>query len=218
MNWLNRMEYKYGRRFGIPNLMIYITATMLAVFVIDTVLPVSILQYIGFSRARILQGEIWRLITFIFEPTSYRPITLIISLYFYYFIGNTLENIWGPFRFTVYYIFGVIGAIIGGMIAGGATNSYLNLSLFFAFAHLFPEQQVLLFFIIPIKIKYLAWVNWFFFLASFIMGGLVTKVAILFSLLNFFLFFGKDIWRNMKDKYYTYKRRRNFKNNNDFWK
>lgn len=218
MNWLNQLEYKYGRRFGIPNLIIYVIATMFAVFIIQEVLPTSIMQYIGFHRGLILQGEIWRLITFIFEPISYRPLTLMISLYFYYFIGTTLENHWGHFRFTMYYLFGIIGAMIGGFIVGGTTNAYLNLSLFFAFAQLFPNMQVLLFFIIPIKIKYLSWVNWAFFLYSFITYGWVQRIAIVFSLLNFFLFFGQDIYRDLKGKYDQHQHKKNFKNNNDFWK
>ncbi len=81
------------------------------------------------------------------------------SLYFYYLIGTALEREWGSFWFDVYYFCGAIGTVIAGFITGSATNYYLNMSLFFAFAALYPNFQVLLFFFIPIKIKWLAYVD-----------------------------------------------------------
>lgn len=219
MNWMDRLNRRF--RFGIPNLMIYITATMLVVYVLGYGLRLNIYGLISFNRDLILNGQIWRLITFIFQPPSSSPIFVILSLYFYYFIGNTLENVWGSNRFTLYYLFGIVGAVIAGFIAGGTTNTYLNLSLFFAFAQLFPDHQVLLFFVIPIKIKYLAYVNWFFFLVNFLFGGMVTRVAILFSLLNFFLFFGPDIFSGIRRRWNSHQRRKEFerdmRNNRNRW-
>lgn len=210
MKFIDRLEYKF-RRFGIPNLMIYITATMLAVFALEFILRIPLSSYLYFNRALFLQGQIWRILTFVFIPPNSSLLWILLSLYFYYFIGTSLENTWGSTRFTLYYLFGVIGTLIAGFIAGAATNTYLNLSLFFAFAHLYPNHQVLLFFVIPVKIKYLAYLDWFFFLVSFIRGGMVTRLAIVFSIFNYLLFFGPDIYSSIKERIRTSRSRREFR-------
>lgn len=222
MNLMDRLTRKFRRWNGIPNLMIYITATMLVVFVLEYALRLPMTHWLYFNRALLFQGQIWRLITFAFLPPSYSLLWILISLYFYYFIGNSLENVWGSGRFTIYYLFGMVGTIIGGLLAGGATNAYLNLSLFFAFAQMFPNHQVMLFFIIPIKVKYLAYLNWFYFILSFLMGNAVTRVSILFSLLNFFLFFGGDLFTAVKNRIRNHRRRKQYRNqfkrDQDFWR
>lgn len=228
MHWLDKLERRFGRYY-IPNLMIYITLTMIAVFVLQGIAGIPVMSWLRFSRDAILHGQIWRLITFIFNPPGTGILTVAIGLYFYYFIGNTLERAWGSFSFNVYYFCGVLGAILGGFLTGSATNTYLNLSLFLAFAQLFPEQRVLLFFFIPIKVKWLAWFDWALFALEFASGvftGVITGdwsvcVAILASLLNFFLFFGPGYiskWRNRR-RYQAARRnwqREMRKNNNDY--
>lgn len=216
MKFLDKMERSIGRRIALPNLMVYVVATMLAVFILDTVVPGTLSSYLYFDRAAIFSGQVWRILTFTVLPPDSSVFFIVIALYFYYYIGSTLENEWGASRFTLYYLFGVIGAILAGLVTGYSTNTYLNLSLFFAFASLFPNQEVLLFFILPIKIKYLAWVNWFFFAVSFLFGTMTTRVAILLSLVNYFLFFGKDIILSIKTRKEVRQRRKQF--NNDFWR
>lgn len=197
MNWLDKLERKYGR-LGIPNLMLYIVTTMLFVTIFDVVLGFPLSSYLSLNRALVFRGQVWRLFTFIFIPPSSSVLTLVLALYFYYFIGSNLENIWGTFRFNVYYLFGLLGCMIAGLITGYGSNDYLNLSLFLAFAYLFPNHEVLLFFIIPIKMKYLAYLDWALFAISFLFGSWATRAAILASLINFFIFFGPDIWHTIK--------------------
>ncbi len=199
MNWLYKLERKFGR-YGIPNLMLYIVTTMLFVAIFDIVLGIPLSSYFSLNRAAIAGGQVWRLITFIVVPPASSVLTLAISLYFYYFIGSSLENIWGTFRFNVYYLLGMLGCIAAGLITGYGTNSYLNLSLFLAFAQLFPEERVLLFFIIPIKIKYLAYIDWALFAVSLIFGSWSTRAAIIASLVNFFIFFGPDIFDSLRSR------------------
>lgn len=91
-----------------------------------------------------------------FLPSASTPISLLLTLYLMWLIGHTLEQSWGDFRFNVYYLLGVLGAILAAVITRWGTTYYLNLSLFFAFAMLYPEMRLLLFFIIPVKIKWLA--------------------------------------------------------------
>ena len=128
---------------------------------------------LDFYPAAILRGQVWRLVTFLFIPLSYRPITLLLSLYFYWWIGKSLEREWGTTKFTVFYACGVLFNIIFGFLAGSTSVTYLNLSLFFAFASLYPDLQVLLIFI-PVKVKWLAWIDAAFF-----------ALTILFNLINF---------------------------------
>ena len=226
MKWLYKLQRKFGR-FAIENLMIYITVTMLAVFLMDQLIGIGVSEWIFFDRNKILQGQVWRLVSFVFLPPDGQPIFLLLALYFYYFIGDSLEKTWGAFQFMVYYICGIIGTIIAGMLTGYAGNSYLNLSLFFAFAQLFPNHQILLFFFIPIKVKYLAYLNWAFFAISFITAllrfDLAACASILASLLNFFIFFGPDFIDKFKDwkKYGKGRkewRKRSKNNDNNFWR
>ena len=113
-------------------------------------------------------------------------------------IGSTLEREWGAFRFNVFYIAGVLGTIIGGFIAGYATNFYLNMSLFFAFALLYPEFELMLFFVIPVKIKYLAFADLLLYLYSIFVLPLPYKIAAIVSLANVALFFWDDFIGEIK--------------------
>lgn len=212
MKWLNKLEWKYGR-FAIPNLMLAIVIGMFTMYVAELMFPqIDLSSYFAFDRNLLFQGQIWRLISFVVLPLRSHLLFILLSLYFYYMIGSALERTWGSFKFNIYYLCGMIGTILGGMITGHAENSYLNLSLFFAFAALFPETEIRLFFLIPIKIKYLAMLDGVFFLYILIIGSGSDRAAILASLINFFLFFGKDFFNSIKLKTSTYKARRNFKN------
>ncbi|MEG0803517.1 MAG: rhomboid family intramembrane serine protease [Pygmaiobacter sp.] len=193
MNWLDKLERKWGRH-AIPNLMTTVIAGMALVFACNLLFPrAHLLSYLYFAPSLILRGQIWRLFTFIFIPPDSSLLFIAFALYLYYFIGSSLEREWGSFRFNVYYLLGMLGSILAGFITGAATNSFLNLSLFFAFAAVYPDMQLLLFFIIPIKIKYLALFDGVLYLFSFLSGGLTVKAAIVASLINFFIFFGPSV-------------------------
>ena len=199
MNWLYKLERRFGR-FCISNLMLYIVTTMLFVAIFDMVIGFPLSQWFTLIPSLVMRGQVWRLITFIFLPPSGSPLLLVLSLYFYYVLGSTLERVWGTFRFNLYYLFGLIGCMIAGMISGYGTNVYLNLSLFLAFAYLFPDHQVLLFMIIPIKMKYLAYLNWALFAVELLTGSWAAKAAIIASLINFFIFFGPDIVNRIRGR------------------
>lgn len=191
-------------RFGIRNLMLYICIVTLAVWflgIMDT--SSQLLNFLIFNPYAILQGQLWRLVTFIFVPTS-NGIWLLLFLYFYYFIGSTLEREWGAGRFTIYYLIGMLLTIIFGFAVFFITGlplpvftNYINLSMFFAFATLFPDQRVLLFYFIPVKIKWLALVDAAYFVYS-IVDSLINGFGLysflpLVAVLNYFLFCGSDL-------------------------
>ncbi|MGM9663153.1 MAG: rhomboid family intramembrane serine protease [Oscillospiraceae bacterium] len=188
-------------RFGIPNLMLYIVFGTAVVYVLTMFSSTSATSFLWLDMERVLHGEVWRLITFIFVPTQSNPFLLLISLYFYYFIGNALEKEWGPARFTFYYVGGVLltilAALLGQLLIPGAGvvggTAYVNLSMFFAFAMLYPDMRVLLFFIIPVKIKWLAYADAAVFLLGIVLnllsGNVVGALMPVVALLNFFVFF-----------------------------
>lgn len=213
MNILDKMERKFGRYY-ISNLMLYIVIGTGIIFAFQYLFPMLPLwQLLMFDRGAILHGQIWRVISFILIPESGNPISMLFWLYFYWFIGSNLESYWGGWRFNVYYFTGALLAVIGGFITGLATNHYLNLSLFLAMAILCPNHQVLLFFFIPIKMKWLALVYAVIVVHSMWFVGWGGRLAIILSLLNVALFFGGDFFRKIRDKFKYHKVRSNFKKN-----
>lgn len=210
---LDRLSYKF-RRICIPNLMLYLVIAMAGVYIVELFVPnVSLISYMIFDRELIFAGQWWRVITWILIPPSSSIIFIIFSLYFYYLIGLGLEHSWGSFKFNLYYLVGIIATIIGGFITGTTDNTFLNYSLFFAFAILYPDFQVMLFFIIPIKIKWLALVDLLFFIISLIFSPMYIRVAIIASMLNFILFFYEDFGKFIKNRIYYFKHRNKYKNN-----
>ena len=198
--WLDRFCYKHPR-LSIPGLMRYIVIGNVLVYLLDlfSIGGGSIgSSWFSFNTSAILSGQVWRLVTFIFVPMGSSNIFFFaITLYFYYFIGNALEREWGSNKFTIFYFFGVLLNILIGFLVGGASMYYVNMSMFFAFATLYPDLQFLLFFIIPVKAKWLAWIDAAYFaiavvrylVAGYFLMALIPVVAVL----NYLLFFASDI-------------------------
>ena len=207
-SWLDRFCAKH-RNLAVPNLMLYIVVGNVIVFVLDMFSRYSFSNMLTFVPYCIFHGQIWRLVTFIFVPEGSNLFFVAISLYFYYFIGNALEREWGSARFTVFYGIGVLVNIAVGLVLSFlyglnypwpvVSMYYINMSLFFAFAALYPDLQVLLFFIIPVKVKWLAWIDAAFFawsiLSSLFHLNWVGVVLPVVAILNFLLFFSSDAAR-----------------------
>lgn len=205
----NKLERKFGK-FAISGLMNIIITGMAIIYIMDIfICPMSgkaaLSPLIIFSRDAILQGQIWRILSFIFIPFSTNAFFMIFTFYFYWLIGKVMERNWGTFKFNFFYLCGIIGTVIGGFITGWATNSFLTFSLFIAFAIIAPDFEILLFFLIPVKIKYIAMFDAVFMIISFFSSGLPGKVAILMSLLNLIIFFGDDFINMMKMKIHHWK-------------
>ena len=196
-------------RFGIPNLMRVIVIGNVAVYVLMLLTQANdanALSFLTFNLNALLHGEVWRLVTFVFVPAYSSPFALLISLYFYYWIGSTLERQWGTAKFNLYYFSGmlltVIGAILASLITGNnfisvAGTTYVNLSMFFAFAMLFPDTTVLFMFIIPVKMKWLAYLDGALFAFDIIKAigahnwaGVVLPIV---ALLNFAVFIWPEV-------------------------
>ena len=203
--FLNRLERKMGR-FYITGLMKIIVFGMAGVFILDLAFSrsaVNASSMLMFVRDQVLKGQVWRLFTFVFIPEGSSILFIFFTLYFYYIIGTVLENRWGSRRFNLYYLLGILGADLGGMLLGFNTNHYLNLSLFLAFAAMYPDFEVLIFFVLPVKMKYIAWLDAAYLLYLFIMGSWASRGCMLLSFLPFFLFFGREMY--LKGRHIVYK-------------
>lgn len=208
-----KLERKFGK-FAVSNLMTVIVGAMAILYFLDFIIiagsdgETGVTQILAFDRSAIISGQIWRLITFALLPPGGRLIFVIFALYLYWLIGSSLEAEWGSFKFNVFYLIGVLGTIAVGFITGFSDNTYLNLSMFFAFAIFYPDFEIVIFFILPVKVKYLAIINLIFFIYMFIIGGWTVRLCILVAFLNIFLFFGSRIkgwgkrkWLNLKFRY-----------------
>ncbi len=204
MNFLDKMQRKYGR-FAISNLMLYIMLGQTFIFFSTLLLGSGLINLLYFDPLLIIRGQIWRLVSFVFIPNTFHPIFFLFAAFLYYSIGSNLERTWGSFKFNMYYLLGMIFNMLGLLFvqlifypntghffyASMGTNItfYLNLSLFLAFAALYPDVEFLLYGILPVKVKYLAAIDVIFLAYSFFTGGLGNSVLIVLSLLNFFVFF-----------------------------
>ena len=202
------------RRFAISDLIKYIVFGQAIVYALMLIWPsvgYPLYSLITLTRSGLMRGQIWRIVTFVFAPPSSSPIFILFSLYFYYIIGMGLEARWGKVKFNLYYLVGMAAAVIACLLTGYASNSYLNLSLFFAYAAMYPDVEVLLFMILPVKMKYLAVLDAALYTWQFIVGGASTRVTILLCLANVFLFLGGDIISTIRRESHYWKTRYNFR-------
>ncbi|MBR3397705.1 MAG: hypothetical protein IKG70_07690 [Lachnospiraceae bacterium] len=172
MRLLYKMRQRFGR-FAVRGLTRYIIATYIIGYLItflSSAMRTDILGMLTLVPSSILQGEIWRIFTWILTPPGSLSFFTVIMLFVYYQLGSVLERVWGDYFYNLFIFFGLICTVIGAFILHFAgfgdyityfngvmfSTYYVSLSIFLGFAFTFPEQQMLLFFIIPIKIKYLA--------------------------------------------------------------
>lgn len=184
-----------NRNKGIPNLMLYIVLGTAVVYVMSRMYGNAFLYYLlCFDRGAILQGQVWRLITYPLTYSAGNLLLTAVSLFCYYSLGRAMENIWGTLRFNLYYLSGVVMMDIYCLLFGGQADVvYLNLSLFLAYATLFPDAHFLLFFIIPVKAWIFALVDLVFVVIGLVSYPFPYNLFSVVSLANYFLFFGKDV-------------------------
>ena len=132
MNWLTKLERKYGR-ICIPNLISILVGAQVLVYAVELFVNQYVSLYLSLSRTALLMGQVWRVITFVFVPFSGGgPLSVILGIYFTWFIGSALEKEWGDFRFNLYLLLGMVGAVAACLLTGYADNYCLSLSLLLA--------------------------------------------------------------------------------------
>ncbi|MCI8514896.1 MAG: hypothetical protein HFI93_09780 [Lachnospiraceae bacterium] len=208
MNWIYKLQNKFGR-YAIPGLMKYVIVLQAAGFALLRINPLFFYEYLCLDPAAVMHGQIWRLFTFLLQPAHTDFLYFLLYMYLYYLLGTTLEHVWGSFVFDLYIFIGVLGHILAAMVVYWLTGyngapyfynlSYLYMSLFMAYAAMFPEAQFLLFFIIPIKAKWFAIAEGLFFLYGIIMGSMTTRIVALLSFANFIIFFLSMYGKNIRE-------------------
>lgn len=193
-NGFERFCFRH-RDVGIPNLMLYISIGTVLVYLFSAFSRNNILyEVLSFDRQKILQGQVWRLISYIFTYNAGNPLLMIVSLVCYFSLGRAMENLWGTLRFNLYYFCGVILMDIYCMIFPCYANvTYLNMSLFLGYATLYPDSGFLLLFIIPVKAWIFALVDIGLTLYALIVYPFPYNLFSVIALANYFLFFGQDV-------------------------
>ena len=199
MNFIDKLEQKIGR-FAIKNLMFYLIIFYLIGFILDQINPDFYYNYLSLNIEMIGRGEIWRLVTFLCAPPSYKFIMFLLLSFIYYSLGRSLELIWGTFRFNLYIFIGILGCILAELITylifgfdPMITADRLYLSMLLGMAATFPDMTFLFCFIIPIKAKWLGVLYGGLIIFEIVEGVIlhyyVVVIELVLSLLNFIIFF-----------------------------
>ena len=195
MKFFQKLERKFGR-YAIHNLMYYIIVLYLIGLGIVYLVPGFYTMYLSLDAAMILRGQIWRIFTFIIYPPTTSLFFAVFVFLLYYSLGRSLERVWGAFRFNVYILMGILFHVAAALILYLVfhervllTTTYLNASVFLAYAVSFPDDTFFIYFVLPVKAKWLAAFEGFFYVLMFFTGGMRTKVEIGMTLANFLIFF-----------------------------
>ena len=198
MGLLDTLEKRFGR-FALPNVTIIIIVGQILCYLLLATHAIE-LETITLRAEPLLRGEIWRLLTFLLVPPMSHPIFIAFAWYLFYLMGSALERYWGVFRYNVFLLIAYLATVGVSFVTPSQplTNAFLGGSVFLAFAFLYPEFELYLFFVLPVKMKWLALVTWIGYFLAFAFSGWATRLTVLASVTNFLLFFGRDILSRAK--------------------
>ena len=198
MSWFNRLERRLDP-VAIPNLTLYLVIGQAFVY-LSAMLGLMDVRRLLLVPALVTHGEWWRLITFIFIPPGSHWVFIAFALYFLYLTGSALEQYWGTIRYNLFLFTGYALTVGLAFVTPTqlATNVFIGGAIFLAFAYINPEFVLYLFFVLPVKIRWLAWIAWAGYAFSFFTGDLSAKLSVVAAVGNFLLFFGRDIWLDIK--------------------
>jgi len=209
MTWIDKLERRFGF-LGIPGLPRILVGFTALVFVLALLMP-GFKTILELDPGRILHGEVWRLITYVFIPPTLSPLWVFFALWFLWWVGDGLERAMGAFKLTLYFLIGMLGTTVAAFFFGSQfSNSMLMASLFYAFARYYPDEVIYLFFILPVKIKWIAWVSAAFLLVGFVMKSNAYRFSVLAALAGYLIFFGPEAIYQAKHRHEVSTRRRRF--------
>ncbi len=209
MTWLDKLERRIGF-LGIPGLPRILVGFAALVFGLSWALP-GFTSMLTLDPDKIRHGEVWRLVTYIFIPQSTSPLWVIFALWFLWWIGEGTERAMGAFQFTLYFVIGMIGTTIAAFFFGSNfSNSMLISAIFFAFARFYPEEIIYILFILPVRIKWLAWIYGALVIVGFFMGTNSYRAAVIAALANYLIFFGPEIVHQARHRRTVSDRRQRF--------
>jgi hypothetical protein len=206
MSLLGRLENRF-RRFAVPNVTLALIAGQIVIYALTYFgaganpppggLPLGqqLLNRLELIPDAVIKGEVWRVVTFVFVPPIDNVIFAFFFWYLFYLMGTALEHTWGAFRYNIYLLIGYIATVAASFILPQmpATNAFVQSSVFLAFAQLYPDFLLSIFFVVPVKIKWFALLTWIGYVFLLIVGDWTIRVMILASIANFLLFFSRDI-------------------------
>lgn len=200
---IEKMERRFGG-YAVAGLIRYIVLFNGLVYVLQLLVP-GFDQFLLLRPDLVMSGQVWRLFTWVFLPETMSPIWILFALLFLWFLGDLLEESWGSFRVNLFYLSGwffttVAGMLLPGSGLGAGANVFLNLSILFAAATMQPAYQVMLFFVIPLQLKWLAILSAVLLGLSALGMPLESKAAVLLSFANYFLFFGPEFVRGKREQ------------------
>jgi hypothetical protein len=198
---LEKLERKF-HRFAIPNPTSLLIAGQSIVYVMSF-FDETLLFQLNLSPGLVMGGEVWRLFTFPLLPAASHPFMFLIFVWMTLFFGRSLETQWGHFRLNVYLLFGYVASLATAFFAGVDMGStFLISSIFLAFATEFPDFEILLFFILPIKVKFLALLAWAMIFLSILVGeGIATRFAVILPFTHYIVFFGPGLYAQAKTRH-----------------
>ena len=205
MRILNRLERRFGNG-GIPNVTLALIMAQVAVYIISKTNqnPEEVMKAFYLVPSLVMEGQVWRLLSFLAVPPVSNPIFAFFFWYLFYLMGNSLEQFWGMFRYNIFLLIGYLATVAASFLFPNvpASNGFLQGSVFLAFAFLNPDFVLYIFFILPVKIKWLALITWISYAYLLIFGEWNTRLLIVASICNYLLFF----WSDIKDRIRTGKR------------
>ncbi len=207
MPLLDKLEKKF-RWFGIPNITLHLVIGQSLVFILLMSQRIDY-YFIALTPAFVLRGEVWRLFTFLLIPPQTSPIFIIFALYIFYIMGTALEHFWGAFRYTIFLLIAYLATIGVSFLTpySPSSNMFIGGSVFLAFATLNPDFELALFFILPVKTKWLALLTWLSYGYQMIVGTTTTRLLIVASVLNYLIFFGRDILLRLRSQKWRMERK-----------
>ena len=215
MAWINALERRFGH-LALPGLMRFVVAFNLLVYLLMHTQP-GFAAVLELQPDKILAGQVWRVFTYVLVPqvnlgAPLDPLSTFVYLNFLWLVGEGIEQVWGSFRLNVYYLLGVLGTTVAAFFlhAAGVTGFYLNLTLFFAFATLLPDYLILLFFFVPVRVKWISLLAMGVVFVQLAEGTITEKVAITVSLANYLIFFTPVWFRHVREREGIAERRRQF--------
>lgn len=203
MRLLNRLEHRFGR-FAIPHLTLLIMVGQGAAFILSFSDP-NFLERLELIPAEVIAGDYWRLLTFVFYPFTTMPIFFFFAMLIFHLMGNSLEQTWGVFRYNLFLLVGYV-ATVGAAFAlpelrgQPMTNGFVYGTVFLAFAWLYPNYVFHIMFILPVKVKWLAWITWAMYTYRLLTGSNTERILIFAAVANFLLFFGRDIYDRVRSR------------------
>jgi membrane associated rhomboid family serine protease len=210
MSWIDRLDAKLGR-YAVPNITVLLIAGQVVAYVLNN-MPrepgtAPVLASIQLVPSLVLSGEWWRLITYVFDPPPSNVLFAVIFWYLFYLMGSTLEAQWGALRYNLYLLLGYLASVAMtfatyfafGAADAPASNLYLQSTVFLAFARLYPDFTVMLFFLLPVKVRWLALLTWIIFGVTLLFSqSWLERGLVVGAVFNYLVFFGRDIARDMR--------------------